>query len=245
MLVSALDSHPEILCFGELLQRRGKPLAERKFLVKKLRRFMRDQDTPVETLEQAVRFSPERFLAEHAAKHPKLRAVGFKFFLAQDPELINRAMREPNFRFIYLTRPNRLATYSSQKIADATGVHNVTKANSARISLAESPKVRFDEAEFRSYCEEQEELDRVFQALIDQSADRFHRVRYDQLAETDCYARILEFLGVDGRRPVVPGTRKIHTDNLFERFENPEVVERILRAWNRPEWLAGDFAETI
>jgi LPS sulfotransferase NodH len=116
MLVQALDSHPAILCFGEIFNASTPSIS---FGVPGYDR------TPGADLELRAR-DPQRFLRERIfCDHgPAVRAVGFKFHYDhfwRHEGLIDILVADRGLKIVHLLRRNRLRTFVSLKIAEATG----------------------------------------------------------------------------------------------------------------------------
>ena len=108
LLVSLLDSHPDITCHSEVFHRKkvyAKPPLDSM--------SVQWRNTHVREVLETIFAN----LDEGSESH----ATGFKLFWYHKPSLLFRLARKPEFRFIVLRRDDKLSQYASRKIALKTG----------------------------------------------------------------------------------------------------------------------------
>ncbi len=181
LLVTTLDSHPEIRCGEELFQ------------------WMRHSDA-VARLDRT--FGPQA---------PDVRARGFKIFyyhpLDSDVDVFALLREVPDLKVIHLVREDVLATIISSKVAEATDQwrvtndHGATAAAPAAIDIAAdvlAAEFEATESMIAAGCQRLaglDWLDVTYEALVSGSAVSDSAVS-DSATELD---RIQDFLGVTQR----------------------------------------------
>jgi LPS sulfotransferase NodH len=138
-IVSLLDSHPEITCLGELFNLNGAVLRDLGMKSKKMAWTV--GTAPLEFLQKVVDL--------HDAKHNCKPLLGFKMMLHHDPRVVDFILEQMDWKVIVLERQNKLAQWSSMKMAMDTGEWSANKGDAP---VAEQPKVVFDARNFEQYC---------------------------------------------------------------------------------------------
>jgi LPS sulfotransferase NodH len=238
LLVSMLNSHPEIKCFGELM--RATP---RWMKIKGYRGAL----TILEKVDPAFksdrhRFAnPGEFVQAVFATAPKRRKViGFKQHLNQHPDFMVELIRNPDWKLVILERENKLAQFSSRKITEVTGQGNAPKGT--RIKKA---TVEFSAREFAKFVErEAKDWERV-RAEIAASGKTPFSIRYTDLLSKDPMQRLLEFLDVDPSVDVKPGTEKRNPSAILKRFSNSEDAAAALEEMGRAQWSHEDLHASL
>jgi hypothetical protein len=228
MLRSLLNEHSEVTCFGELMRKTP------------LRMRARGYRGALQALEHvnkkyrsdSVRFAhPRDFVDDVMAKLATTPIVGFKLMLNQHPSFMSDLIADPAYAKIFLYRANHLASFSSEKIARATG--QGAARTGADIKRA---KVRFRKGEFRRFLKTREErFEDVRKQLASASGGHFE-IEYLELVEEDGVGRVLDFLGADSACEIKPRTVRRNPSNLLERFDNPDDVLEELTSMGAERW---------
>ena len=234
MLVSLLDSHPDLACFGELMR----PTPEWM-----LRKGYRGALTTLERVDpkwrrDSVRFAdPEGFVEEVFADLTDQPVVGFKLMLEQHRRYLLRVLEDPRYKKIVLYRENALAAFSSQKIAKATGQGN------ARIGMqVKRAKVDFRADEFKRFLKRRQKAYDEIDSALQANGHSYLAAEYLDLVAGRVTDRIMDFLGVDPGLAGGAETIKRNPSNLLDRFNNPRDVRAALDQIGRPEWSAEALA---
>lgn len=228
MLVSLLNDHPEVTCFGELMR------ATPKWMLKQgYRGALRSlEDVDPRWRDDRTRFAdPEGFVDEVIEKLAEAETVGFKLMLAQHPSYMQSLILDTRYKKIVLSRSNVLAAYSSDKIAKATG------QGTARVGMeVKRATVSFDSEEFEQFLAQRRRQYMDVKALLRRHDQTFLEAEYLDLVTGRATSDILRFLGVDPSRAVQPETIKRNPSDLLKRFDNPAEVRRTLRELDAEHW---------
>jgi LPS sulfotransferase NodH len=201
-LVSLLNSHPQVRCFGELFG--PGPVPWRRYFVNSA------TDDPVRYLAGLFDGSGDR-------------AVGFK--LTHDCMLAHPRAREVLDAFdlavIRLRRRNHLAQYVSAQLASATGVWH------SRREPVQAARIRLDPQACIRTLAALERQDAGLDALAD--GHRRLDLDYEELADGEGVEETLErFLGV-APHPLTSRHRRLRSGQLEDVVENWPEIERALR----------------
>jgi hypothetical protein len=210
MLQQMLDSHPDVLCHGEVLDSGTVGLLSGRYIEK------RWKAPEVDALLWRYRSErPEAFLYDVVFDAQGARAVGFKFKTdeAFAGDRAQRAFgrlvaRDVDVKVIRLRRRNLLEQYISHQVARRTGV-NYMRADGVP---PEVDPITIDAADVIRYMGDV--LARERQADEAYASHRQWPVEYEDLLERgpETQAAMLRFLGVDVR-PLEVSTRKILRDS--------------------------------
>lgn len=228
MLVSILDAHPQITCFGELMRKTAPDMARDGYrgALKALSRVdPRFRDDEVRFNEAAA------FLDEAFTKLASSSIVGFKLMLAQHKDLMRQLIDDPTWTKIVLRRANTLAAYSSEKIAKITGQGSVREGTEVKRA-----KALFEPKPFGRFMKRRKQQYEGVYSRLEASSQTYLDLEYLELVSGDGVRRILDFLGADPNRAAPPRTIKRNPSNLLERFENPDDVACYLRNNGLSEW---------
>ena len=228
MLVSMLDSHPEIKCFGELMRITPEWMKQKGY-----RGALRVlEKVPEHYKEARYRFDyPEAFVQEAFATAPNRSFYGFKLHINQHTEYMKRLIHDPKWKIVILQRENKLAQFSSSKIAEITGQGNAPKGTKIKQATAQ-----FDSREFKSFLARmQKEWNRVWEEIDSAGRDYFY-IPYTNLASQSALQNLFQFLGADPAFDVEAGTEKRNPSNILARFSNQEEAASALEEMGRTEW---------
>lgn len=229
MLVSLLDGHPAISCFGELMRKTPQWMREQGY-----RGALRNLEyVDPRFREDAVRFAEPRAFVDAviAARAATAETVGCKLMLNQHPAYLAELVDDPCYAKILLHRANPLAVYSSGKIAKATGQGTARKG-----TVVKRAKVPFDKAEFQRFLSSHRRLYSDVRRRLAASGTAHLEVEYLDLIGGHAVPEIVAFLGADPAQALQPETIKRNPSDLLERFDNPDDVRAALKEMNAEEW---------
>jgi len=229
MLVSVLDSHPQVRCHGELLRKRSKT-REGEVGVARLLADRRFHDHSYRQRR------PLRFVEAVFALDPGAPVIGFKLMLSQSRKLRDRVIADTSVRKVLLFRENLLAAFSSTLIATVTG------QGTARVGEPlQRARVPFSAADFEQFRVQRSEKEARVREQLHASGQEFLEVEYLEASTPEGQLRVLEFLGADQALPVEAGTAKRNTNVILDRFVNPDDVLAYLSLKGLERWqIEGD-----
>ena len=221
LIRTALDSHPQIVCAGEVFL----PAYDREFSFKL---FLRDRKiTGIdETLSRRrVVFDFLDWLygsAENDAAGFKIMYSQFRWLPYKYPMVLDY-FRRNDVRILHVVRENLLKLHISRIRARATGVYH------SRNEGGEHEKITID---ISSLIPDLVRMQRV------QAEWRLRMKRYDSLEinyeayvanNNETSSAMLKFLGVDASLPLRSPLKKVSSDILSSSIENFCEVENLLR----------------
>jgi LPS sulfotransferase NodH len=220
LLISSLNSHPEILCFPEVLA----DLSDEW------------QDRVLDAIVKGKSFSNLSRLAEdrryfHRSPGDRSGAlqIGFKVKLSQVGRLRKFAtyLDERNYSLIYLTRKNivraAISEIRAEALRKAHGVSNASRASQVIGRIRIDPSALMEEVISRLHREE------IHTAFFDAYPGRKERFDYSEL-QTDpsnVFGLVLRFLGVS-QRELVGKFHKNTPQDLEAAIENFEEIRDLL-----------------
>ncbi|WP_071675558.1 sulfotransferase [Nioella nitratireducens] len=220
LLADTLDSHPQIVCHGEIFHPdpewhiRGDMAGWSK---EDKRALSKDRDN----------------LLDRAFTQPGAKAVGFKMWQNQAPDISDRLLADESVRKIIFERRNKLSQFSSTALAVQTGVWNIGLDGNTR-----PPKVAplaFDDAAFHEFLSYQNDvfshyratargpvLDMAFQGLLQ-----------------DGFGGLQTFLGVKVA-PLQAQKRRLHGTDILARFrpEDHDRIRAVLDGLGQADWIS-------
>jgi LPS sulfotransferase NodH len=225
-LCDLLNSHSRVSCYGELFHPDEVPVYFKKFFSRRRIFTLNDREAdPSKFFNDVMKMTIK--------KSPKLRMVGSKLLL-NDYQL-NAGLEVVSStcsKIILLSRENKLAWYSSLKIATETGVWV-----SDKVVMAKQKKIIFDAAEYQQYLTNQARLlSKVNDGL------RRHQIEpyvltYENLTQPKAFNDVLSYLNL----PVEALKTKLlkqNTNSIIDRFDNPELVYQYAKQNHLLDWLA-------
>ena len=221
MLVSALDSHPEVTCHGELFI--GKDVTSSPKTFKQLDSRFRSKGYRYK--------NPDELVRQLMANNEK-NQFGFKLMLNQHPGVIAQMVEDKSWSIILLRRHNPLACYSSHLIAKTTGQGSVRRVDRIRTA-----QVLFDEQEFLAFRRRRQRMYDRAEKKLKLRHREFLPVDYVSLVTGDAYAKVLSFLNVESQPELNAKTQKRNPTNIVDRFTNQNEVRLFLRKHGLEHWL--------
>jgi len=187
MLCTLLGSHPDVLCHHELFNPTG------VYYALELREGSFDLGDVEERDRDPLMFLERVWAADLGHSH-----VGFKMTHRQNEVVLNAVLRDAAVRKIVLWRENRVRTFVSRLISEATGQWEVYR----EADLApQRPRVHVDvDALHQSVAEDQTYYGEVV-GLLQATQQPFLRLCYEQLVAGGERTRLLEFLDLPQPAP--------------------------------------------
>lgn len=228
LLLSLLNSHPDFYFHGEVFNNERVNTFRSSHLLSEYIGVdpteLRNRD-PVKFVDTVYALSPTHF-----------RTVGFKLFLSHNQNVVQRVMEERDIKIVCLDRTNRLASYSSKLIGEATGVWWVKQGQDGAKPGKDDIKVKFVADDFNNYANN---LDRAYRAADEKLAARgnFIKLNYSDLQSVEKMYRLASFLDAQRMYEMKPDLVKQNSDDLLARFENPDEVVAHLKKVDRSHWL--------
>ena len=190
MLCTMLDSHPQVLCHGEILAGRYESSGPYHYLIK------REFDI-AEWLHDYRQARPESFLYDVCFNPAGNKSVGFKFKLEESLDPAYKVFRDlvvadKDIKIIHLQREDILDQYISLQATRQTGVFLVR-------SRGKRPKLKpfdIDVPDLISYVREARRKQEAAEEMY-KDHDCLH-LTYEELCESQsaAYQKILSFLEV-------------------------------------------------
>ena len=233
MLTSSLDSHPGIVCLGEIF-RLDRPVSECTNTLKIIRRLAGLRNEKPMQIDKYVRNNTMQFFTGVLARNRQLEAFGCKVFRPHHPEFIHDISRDENACIIRLNRENILAAYSSQLIANATGKHTLKAGDRKNSSVR--MMVDFSDDEFDAYRRRIKRSDTKINELLQGARCKMLDIEYTDLLRPGTFRKVLEFLSVNQDFDIKPRTVKVNSNNIMLRFRNPDVVAQYLEKEGLTSW---------
>jgi hypothetical protein len=224
MLVSALNSHARVQCYGEFFRKKNKPF---KGVLKKVAM----QDERYEDKEYQMSHWQDFLETVYQVSDP-VDAIGFKLMLSQHEEARHTLIADSQYRKILLKRENVLAVYSSNKIAKETGQGSAGQGDEVKTA-----QVMFIPEEFDKYCAKYEHMYQLAEDELHDRGQLFLKVTYADICKPEGIENVLGFIGVDKSLPWEPRTKKRNSPLLAERFSNPEEVIAYMENLGKSHWL--------
>jgi Sulfotransferase family len=222
MLVSMLNNHPEIRCFNELMRPTARWMKRDGY--RGALRILEKVDAAFQ--KDRYRFGhPYEFVHAAFKTVPKKKLCGFKFHIVQHPKFLSRLIKDPDCKIIVLQRDNRLAQFSSKKIARITGQGSIRKGTKVIHAV-----VKFRAWEFKRYVKRMEKEWKRVKLELSASGKQYLNLQYTDLFSRQVVHNMFEFLEVDPSVHVEPRTVKRNSSEILSRFSNPDkAAETIVR----------------
>lgn len=230
MLVRALDSCPEIECFGELFARftQGRTFQIDHSSRRRARFVAIDADfmAPDGAVRYAARKDRWRDLLDGlaASAQPGVRLFGFKLMFGQATEIVAAMARDPAWRVVVLRRDNLLAMYASLL------VHHLPDGAPQGVA------VPFDAAEFDAFAARVNHAFDDFRGRLESAGKTPVEVRYAELLARRGAERVCAELGVTPDRRLRIRTERLGSADILSRFANPDAARAHLERIGKPGW---------
>lgn len=220
MLRMMLDSHPDIVCYGEVITPKGSP---------NLGKYARAIAKSPEELGLLLASDATRFLYEYVWGDPNCSAIGCKIkyrqLEEQFPELFKSVLADKNVKIIHLKRRNLLKRYVSNRLAASQKTPTVVLGEGKQTDgqqriaidvdkcLADIEQIKKSEQDFSDYFANHQVFD----------------VWYEELTAPNSQdlLKLQEFLGVTPVN-IQPKTVKLNSNNLSDIIENYDQIREKL-----------------
>lgn len=207
-----LNHPPEVVCHHEIFNPRGIFLAL----------HMREAASELGTLE-ARDADPLAFLERIWTLSDGADCVGFKMTRGQDASLMQCLVDEPAVRKIVLTRRNRLKTFVSELLAQATDRWEVY---APRESAHPLPRLEIHADQLRAHAAANRAFYDDIETRLAAARQDYLRLSYEDLFRPGEQARLLAFLGLPaGRLALEPSSVKQTPADLREVIANFSELE--------------------
>jgi len=207
LLCTLLNSHPEILCHHELFNPQGIFLALSQ----------RDRSSDLPSLHERD-VAPVAFLDkiwQAGREHP---CVGFKWTRGQSTTVLEHVVQEREIIKIVLRRRNRVKTYVSAEIAQAT---QQWEAYSQQELTQPRPRVTVENAQLRRHISENERFYADLRTALERTQQSAINLCYENLFSRDEQRRLLQLLGVSGvDQPLTAASVKQNPTSLGDVIAN-------------------------
>lgn len=218
LLMGLLDSHPDIVCLGELLQRKADRV---QHSVPRYRLFVRER--PV---YQLLDFAARKLLVgrylDTVSSSFTSAAVGFKLMLNQAHRypMVLDYIKQKNYKLVHIERKNLLKTYISRLKAQQTGLY-VSERPVDHVQV--TVPVELLKAELSALSEENAAL----RALVIGLGLEHISMTYRQISGQDqqsAMQKVLAFLGVSDTATLATRSVKLTPDDLRQAVSNYDTM---------------------
>lgn len=221
VLVDLLNSHGDIFCDNEL------------YNPYQICRYRYD-DTDIEGVKcrnaNPLRFWDEFFYSQFAKKQ---KVIGFNFMLGHNYQILDNILKDKRLNIIYLTRENKLAQYSSYKIAYDTQSWGIT--DEPELAQKVKQTVTFDLCLFDHWLQETMTYEYMFESILDTRRRDAILIEYKQLFQKDIHKKMCRYLGVKFK-PLTCELFKQNENRIIDRFENQTDVRAYLDLIGKKYW---------
>ncbi|WOI58365.1 sulfotransferase [Palleronia sp. LCG004] len=219
-LMTLLNAHRQVYCSGEQFN----PYAVVDIA---------DRDNTVETIgtrDGDPAGHVERFFDKAlAGRHDR---VGFKFMLGHNVDALESILEDRDLTLLYVHRDNKLAQVSSWIKAAKT--RNWAQN---RVDEHVSRKIDAGPRKISQHWHDYATMDRLFAHLFDTLPHHKMQVEYRTMFAPGFNDRLCDFMGIkrDGgmKSPLV----KQGSNDILERFEDPEPIRKYFTRIGRADWL--------
>lgn len=222
---SLLHSHPDVVCHSELFHQNGPMIRLEKSSVS-------DLLFNTEWRDKHPRSHIELLIKETQRCHPDVKLVGCKLLLYAYQ--INRgldAVLDLKPRIILLTRANKLAWYSSIKIAIETGVWFVREKRPSS-----QPTITFKADEFSNMLEIVTLCEKVALKEIENRKLSYMKIECDELLEENTLKNVLSFLDLS-HVGLSSEVAEQNTSSILNRFNNQADVIKFAASIGKLAWI--------
>jgi len=218
-LVSLLNSHPELVCYGEIFRN-----------LYDVARFLPGLEDAFGAPEARTGRVGDFLTAIHGQVAPEKAGWGFKLMPFQVPNDVETILTGHVDRAIILRRDNHLAQFSSDLIAAETG-----QGVAGRRAEIKTAKVHFQAGAFEKFrAHVTENYDRA-RAALTQAGKPVLELEYMELQDADLPERLCAFLGV-APADLSSGHKKRNNPSVINRFKNYDMVRQYLMKKGLNDW---------
>lgn len=229
MLRMMLNSHPDILCHGEVISLNGLPNLGKKY-----------QEEIAQSSEDLARIrdeDPVNFLYNYVWNQQNCKAIGAKLkyrqLEEQFQEVFKAILKDSSVLIIHLTRKNLLKRYVSNRLAGSNKTPTVITDRSnhgtpgkifidPQRCMEDISSFQAAETRFREYFQRHQTCEAVYEDLVIPGSHKL--------------VELQNFLGVN---PITlkPKTIKINSNSLEDNIENYEELKKIFKTTPYAQYL--------
>lgn len=221
-LEKLLDSHPNVVCHSELFHQKKMMSKLSNYNEQKFYLSWRNTN-PVDFL---------KFIYEETAKtYPQINTIGCKLLLYAYQ--VNRgfeALMQFKPKVIFLNRKNKLAWYSSLKIAFQTNIWSTGSLSNKQ------HQTTFNQEDYEGLVETQLFIDNVTLSKLREHEINFIQLEYEEIGSPENIERMLNFLELP-RADLNTTLVQQNSSDLLTRFTNPQEVVDFAVSIEKIEWL--------
>ena len=228
--IDLLNSHPDITCHREVFHHHSVYLK---------------QGTRDELLEERNK-NPIAFLKKLYDDSPT-PACGFKIFMGHDEAVLNSVLLDKNIKKIVLYRPNFLAVYSSDKVAEAENRYLILDKDRGSISdgaydsSRTEKKALFTKTEFKARWNAYQEHYRKAVDVLNETGQNYLFMTYEDFINESFFRRVFPFLGLSQPPSLLTRMKKMNDNDILSRFSNPGDARSYIEDIGRQNWAHESF----
>ena len=155
-----------------------------------------------------------------------------KMWRDQSPEWCQLFLEDARYAKVICERENKLAQFSSDLLAQATGVWDLPVGE--KLAKEDVPKLGFDSSAFSDFLRHQKQC---FDHYRRHARGPVFEIGYGAIA-AGAFSELLDFLGV-GVVPLRMQKERLHTTRIIDRFDASAhpVIMRVLDRLGRSDWI--------
>ena len=177
---------------------------------------------------QPIKFWNEFFFSEFAEKQ---KAIGFNFMIGHNYKILEQILKKKEFKIIFLTRDNKLAQYSSHKMALSTQCWSIEKEQ----DINQNNNTMFDFRQFEHWLHETMTYEVLFGKMLELLKLDYIYIEFKQLLQHDAHRAICNYLDVKFM-PLKTSLRKQNKNQIIDRFQNQNDVREYLKLIGNEHW---------
>lgn len=216
-LTESLKSHPQILMHGEPFQTEHLEWHIHEELLSYIDLEFRERD-PIGFIDDLFQHNLGRNI------------VGMKILYGQNDKALFTFSYRRDVKKIFIRRANILASYSSFALAKSTNLWNARHLNQHKA------KLHFDTQAFNGYLTWQESRMQKLMEISAADPENWLYVWYSSSNPITMVESALDFLNLDNCDITPSSLKRLYSQNILDRFENPDAVEVALEEIGHPEW---------
>jgi LPS sulfotransferase NodH len=221
-LVDLLAGHPKVMCLEEIFHRtqiHSSRHIEKEFTIKE-----RDLD-------------PDKFIHEvfSSEKAKKKTHHGFKLISAQSPDMVTFIANRPEYKIIFLTREDKIAQYSSRKIAGQTNEWLKLKQDSGDPTheAPSFPKTTFKLSEYILFLIQSYIHMTYYNRITEQKDTTCLHLTYEDITLRDGLNRVLSFLELSTDYSLKSKMIKQNASKTIDRFDNAKKIKGLYNIYDK------------
>lgn len=227
-LTLLLNSHPDVLCENELFNPYEIVKSDPRYSIKDIDKIVHRDSQPLEFLDE--------FFTQKG--YQRYKALGFNYMLGHTIKVFDELFDNEKYKLIYIHRKNKLAQYSSFKIALDNGIWGAKKAHRAKKQMKKnSYSLSFCPGDFNYESNGLAISDHIFQRLLGtRTPGSYMILEYKELFNKETQHLICDFLNVM-YKPLKTSLVKQNSNMIIDRFKNPESVREYMERIGKSDWL--------